>query len=144
MPYAVAAHVVVVIHVAFVAFVAFGGYLAWHRPRVLVAHVPALMWALGIVTIGWSCPLTGLENALRTRAGTAAYDGGFIDRYLTGVLYPTQYEWLAQAVLGAVVLVAYVGLARRQMARRSARRDPRAGRTASALGRSARPPQGGD
>ncbi len=121
MPYAHLADAVVVIHFGFVVFVAVGGFVAWRYPRVLVAHVPAVGWALGIVTIGWPCPLTGVENDLRQRAGSEAYEGGFVDRYLTGVLYPREYERLMQGLVAFVIIISYVGLALRW--RRSARRE---------------------
>lgn len=123
MPYAFLAQAVVVIHFGFVAFVAAGGFIAWRHLPALAAHVPAVGWALGIVTVGWSCPLTGLENDLRRRAGTQAYEGGFVDRYLTGVLYPTEYERLMQGLVAVGVIIAYVGLAlrrRRSLQRRTA------------------------
>ncbi len=125
MPYAFLADAIVVIHLGFVVFVAVGGFIAWRYPLVLVAHVPAVGWALGIVTVGWPCPLTGVENSLRERAGSQVYEGGFIDRYLTGVLYPTQYERLLQALVAAGIITAYVRLALRW--RRSRRRRTRAG-----------------
>lgn len=121
MPYGILADVVLVIHFGFVVFVAVGGFIAWRYPLLLVAHVPAVGWALGIVTVGWPCPLTGVENDLRERAGSEAYEGGFVDRYLTGVLYPTEYERLMQALLAFIVITAYVGLALRW--RRSPRRQ---------------------
>lgn len=120
MPYAFLADAVVAVHLAYVVFVAAGGFVAWRRPLVLVAHVPAVGWALGIVTVGWPCPLTAVENDLRVRAGVQAYEGGFIDRYLTGVLYPAQYERLLQAAVGVAVVASYAGLAvRRRRSRRA-------------------------
>ena len=110
MLYDFLANAVIVIHLGFVVFVAVGGFVAWRYPRILVAHGPAVAWALGIVTVGWSCPLTGVENNLRERAGRLTYDGGFVDRYLTGVLYPTEYEQLMQALVAAGVTSAYVPL----------------------------------
>lgn len=120
MPYGFLANAVLVIHFGFVVFVAVGGFLVWRYPLLLVVHVPAVGWALGIVTIGWRCPLTGAENDLRERAGSGAYEGGFVDRYLTGLLYPADYEGLVQALLAFVVITAYVGLALRRQ--RSSRR----------------------
>ncbi|MDH3731281.1 MAG: DUF2784 domain-containing protein [Acidimicrobiia bacterium] len=125
MPYAFLADAVVVLHLGYVVFVAVGGFIAWRYPFVLLAHVPAVGWALGIVTVGWPCPLTGVENDLREHAGSQAYEGGFIDRYLTGVLYPTQYERFMQALVAAGVITAYVRLAVRW--RRSRRRRAKAG-----------------
>ena len=88
MPYTLLADLTVLIHLGFVAFVAAGGFLAWRYPTVLIAHVPAVAWALGIVAVGWPCPLTDLEQGLRLRAGTGGYSGPFMDRYVTGLLYP--------------------------------------------------------
>ena len=133
MPYALLADAVVALHLAFVAFVAVGGFLAWRHPLVLLAHVPAAAWSLGIVTVGWPCPLTGVENDLRVRAGAPAYEGGFVDRYLTGVLYPAQYERLLQALVAAAVAVAYVGLVLRWRRARLPRDVTR--RAAGELGR---------
>lgn len=110
MSYAILASAVVVIHFGFVVFLAAGGFIAWRRPLVLVAHVPSVAWALGIVAVGYACPLTALENDLRARAGTHVYEGGFIDRYLTGVLYPTRYEHLLQILLAIGIVAAYIGL----------------------------------
>ncbi len=119
------ADAVVVIHFGFVVFVAVGGLVAWRCPLLLVAHVPAVAWALGIVTIGYACPLTGVEHDLRERAGSQAYEGGFIDRYITGVLYPAQYERSMQALVAVGIITAYIGLALRW--RRSPRLQASAG-----------------
>jgi Protein of Unknown function (DUF2784) len=112
--YKLLADFTVVVHLGFVGFVALGGFFASRHPAVLLAHIPAVIWALGIVTVGWPCPLTGLENWLRERAGGEAYAEGFIDRYLTGVLYPEQYERAAQALVAAAVVASYITLAIRR------------------------------
>ena len=111
MVYRVLADLVVVVHLAFVAFVAVGALLAWRWPRLLWVHVPVVVWAVAIVAIGFTCPLTPLEKALRRRAGGATYEGGFVDHYLTGVLYPGRYLGLARALVLALILVGYAGLA---------------------------------
>jgi hypothetical protein len=56
MPYGLLAGLTVAAHLGFVAFVPLGGFLALRHPRVLLAHVPAVGWAAGIVLIGWPCP----------------------------------------------------------------------------------------
>ena len=114
MPYPVLADVTMIVHLGFVAFVAAGGFLAWRFPMVLIAHVPAVGWALGIVAVGWPCPLTGLENRLRRSAGTGDYSGAFMDRYVTGVLYPEDHAQLARALVAIAVLASYAGLGWRQ------------------------------
>jgi Protein of Unknown function (DUF2784) len=86
MPYGLLADLTVAAHFGFVAFVPLGGFLALRHPRVLLAHVPAVGWAAGIVLIGWPCPLTSLERYFREHAGRAAHEEGFIGTYLTGVV----------------------------------------------------------
>ena len=127
MPYSALADATVVIHLGFVAFVAGGGFIAWRHPAVLLAHVPAVLWAVGIVAVGWSCPLTFVENWLRLQAGTGGYSGAFIDRYVTGVLYPERHAQLARALVAAALLASYAVLVMR--ARRMTRREPKISRS---------------
>jgi Protein of Unknown function (DUF2784) len=108
------ADLTVVIHLGFVGFVAVGGFFVARHPAVFYAHLPAVLWAIGIVTVGWPCPLTWLEIWLREQAGTQAYSTGFVDQYLTGVLYPERFERLAQGFVGIVVVVSYASLALRK------------------------------
>ncbi len=110
MLYRMLADLVVVGHLLFIAFVAVGSLLAWKWPRLVLVHVPVVMWAAAIVTIGFTCPLTPLEKHLRERGGAAVYSGGFIDHYLKGVVYPGRYTQLARLLVGMLIVVGYVGL----------------------------------
>jgi hypothetical protein len=110
MFYGLLADLVVIVHLGFIAFVALGGFLAWRWPRLLWLHVPAISYALAIVTIGFDCPLTPLEKHLRHAAGQAGYSHGFVDHYLTGVIYPDRLLGLARALVAATVLASYAGL----------------------------------
>jgi hypothetical protein len=102
----VLATVVMAVHFLVLAYIVLGGFLAWRWPRALFAHLPFLLWGLGISFLGFVCPLTELENWLRGREGDP---DGFIAEYLDGVLYPDEYL-VASRVLAAVVVVAsYVG-----------------------------------
>ena len=122
MLYRVLADCVVVIHAAFVVFVVLGGFLAWRWRAVAWVHVPCALWGAAIEFGGWICPLTPLENALRARAGLEGYAGGFIEHYLTPILYPEGLTRSTEVVLGALVLVAnlvaYGVLVRRVLAER--------------------------
>jgi hypothetical protein len=111
--YAVLGDLVVALHLAFIVFVAVGGFLAWRWSQLRWLHVPAVVWSAGIVAIGYRCPLTTVENHLRRLGGEAGYDGGFVDRYLTGVVYPGAYAGLLQALLALAVVVSWAGLAQR-------------------------------
>ncbi len=99
------ADAVVVAHLAFVAFVVAGGLLALRWPRVAWLHVPAALWGAAIELGGWVCPLTPLENRLRTLAGEPGYGGGFVERYLIPVLYPPGLDRELQLALGVGVVV---------------------------------------
>jgi Protein of Unknown function (DUF2784) len=104
------ADAVVLTHFAFIVFVAVGGLLAWRWPRTLWLHVPAVAWGLGIVTVGYECPLTPLEKYFRRRGGEDSYDGGFVDRYLEDVIYPDRYTPLLRAVAGTLIVVGWAGV----------------------------------
>lgn len=105
MPYSVLADIVLVVHLAFVAFVIFGGFAALRWPRVAWVHIPVAVYGALVEFIGFICPLTPLEVALRQRGGEAGYQGGFVEHYITAALYPTGLTREIQIVLGVSVLV---------------------------------------
>jgi hypothetical protein len=100
-----AADLVLVVHLAFVLFVVLGGLLALRWPRVAWIHMPVALYGAAIEFVGFICPLTPLEVALRRRGGEAGYEGGFIEHYVTATLYPTGLTREVQLVLGTAVLV---------------------------------------
>ena len=104
MIYRALADLVLVVHLAFVLFVVLGGLLVLRWPRLAWLHVPAAIWGVLIEYTGWICPLTPLENSLRTRGGEAGYSGGFIEHYIQPLLYPAGLTRSTQVVLGSVVL----------------------------------------
>ena len=122
MPYAAAAVLVLLVHLAFVLFVLFGAVLVLGRPRLALLHLPAAGWGVFVELSGRGCPLTGLENLLRLRAGLAGYADGFVEHYivapLAGLLYPAALTRGTQFVLAGVVLavnlVLYVRVWRRR------------------------------
>lgn len=114
MVYRVLADAVMLVHFAFILFVAVGALLAWRWPRLAFAHLPALAWSAGTVTIGFPCPLTRLEKALDRRADSDVYDGGFIDQYVEDVVYPGEYSSILRALIAAVVVIGYIGLRHRR------------------------------
>lgn len=115
----IAADVVVGVHFAFVGYVVFGGFVAWRWPRTIVTHLLAVVWGVLIVVAKLACPLTRLQNWFRSRAGLHPVHGGFIGHYVQGTFYPTHYAALAQALAAVVVLLSWVGLARRTRAART-------------------------
>jgi hypothetical protein len=105
VPYRLGADLVVAVHVLFIAFVVAGGFLAWRWPKLVWAHVPAAIWGALIEFAGWICPLTPLENALRTRAGEVGYAGGFVEHYVLPLVYPAGLTRAVQIALGAAVIL---------------------------------------
>lgn len=104
MGYALLADVVLLLHLAFVAFVVAGGLLVARFRRLLVPHLAAAAWGVFIAASGAVCPLTPLENELLRHAGHEGYESGFLDRYLTPVLYPEGLTRGAQRSLAGIVL----------------------------------------
>ena len=77
MPYRIAADLVLLFHFLFAAYAVFGGLLLLVNPAFAWLHVPAVLWSAIVNLMGWTCPLTPIEQSLRTRAGQAGYRGGW-------------------------------------------------------------------
>jgi uncharacterized protein DUF2784 len=121
MDYQLLAELVMLLHFGFLAYVALGGFLAWRRAWLVVPHVAAAAWGAITATVGIPCPLTGWEDAARRMAGERGLSRGFIDTYLTGVVYPEEHLRTAQLLVAALVLVSWTGLARRAALRQRRR-----------------------
>jgi hypothetical protein len=104
MLYRFMADLVLIAHLAFVAFVALGGLLVWRWRPLAWIHVPVALWGAAIAVVGFTCPLTPLENWLRKLGGRAGYQSGFIEHYVTAALYPAGLTREAQLALGTAVL----------------------------------------
>ncbi|NUZ05385.1 DUF2784 domain-containing protein [Schlegelella sp. ID0723] len=115
------ADAVLVLHVAVAAFVVAGLPLVWagnalgwrwvNGWRFRAAHLAAIGIVVAESWLGIACPLTTLENALRSAAGRAGYAGGFIEHWLGRVLFHDAPEWvfvLAYTTFGIAVLAAWL------------------------------------
>jgi hypothetical protein len=104
--YGALADLVLVVHLGFIVFVVGGGLLTFRWPRLVYVHVPAAAWGAWVELAGWPCPLTPLENRLRTAGGRPPYAAGFIEHYVAGIVYPPaptpELQW---ALGGGVVLI---------------------------------------
>lgn len=128
MVYRILADVVVVLHLCFVIFVVLGGLAVLRVPRLAWAHVPAAIWGVLIEFAGWICPLTPLENYLRSRGGEAGYEGGFVEHYVTAIMYPSGLTRQMQWLLGGLVLALNLAIYAYLFARRKRRRESTNGR----------------
>lgn len=108
-------------HAAFVLFTIIGGFLALRWQRLVWLHLPCALWGATVELTGWICPLTPLENSLRSAAGEAPYAGGFIAHYISVLLYPVALTRATQIMLGtllvAINVVAYSLLWRQRRVR---------------------------
>ena len=111
MIYRALADLVLVTHFAFAVFTVLGGLLVLHRRRLLWVHLASLLWGVVIQWANWTCPLTPLESRLREAGGEAGYEGGFVEYYVSAVLYPesltVELRYLLGLVLIAVNLAVY-------------------------------------
>ncbi|MDA2815132.1 DUF2784 domain-containing protein [Nocardiopsis sp. RSe5-2] len=125
MGYRLLGEAAMLLHFAFLAYVTLGGLLAWRWPALLWPHALVAAYALAITLVGWDCPLTHVEDWARVRAGQAGLPPeGFIEHYLTGVIYPAEHLLTAQLAVAAAVAASWAGaavLAARRRARRRAR-----------------------
>src|ERR1043166_2544889 len=108
MRYRVLADGIMLLHFAYIVFVIGGALLVLQRRWWMWLHLPAVAWGVWVEFFARMCPLTPLENALRARAGQAGYAGGFIDHYITRLVYPEGLTARGQVVLGACVVIVNV------------------------------------
>ena len=102
------ADAVVVFHLLFIVFVLAGGALVLWRRGFAWLHLPAALWAAYVEFSGTICPLTPLENILRHRAGSAGYEGGFVEHYVIPLIYPPGLTPAVQYAIGAMVVAVNV------------------------------------
>lgn len=102
---AIAADLLLVLHLGFICFVLAGGLLVLKWRWLAILHLPAVAWGALVEIQGWLCPLTPWEQQLRQAAGQAGYHGGFVEHYLLPILYPPGLEHNTQLILGSVVIL---------------------------------------
>ncbi|WP_297190509.1 DUF2784 domain-containing protein [uncultured Porticoccus sp.] len=120
MSYALFADLILVLHAGFVLFVVgglglivLGNLCHWrwvNRWWFRLAHLGAIAVVVAESWLGWVCPLTTLEQWLRTRAGDASYSGSFIEHWLQQLLYYDAPPWvflLIYSLFGLLVLASW-------------------------------------
>ena len=105
MPYRILAELVLAFHFGFVLFAALGGLLVLRRRALLWPHLAAVLWGVLVQCANWTCPLTPLENRLRSMGGGAGYEGGFVEHYVRAVLYPERLTYSFRFTLGVLLVV---------------------------------------
>jgi hypothetical protein len=105
MWYRIGADLVVWIHLVFVLFVLTGSLLALKWRWLVWVHLPAAAWGAIVEFTGWICPLTPLEQTLRSMSGGSAYRSDFIGHYILPLLYPAALTRNTQILLGMMVVL---------------------------------------
>ncbi len=95
--YSLLADLILALHVAFVAFVVIGLALIWigqfagwtwvRNLRFRIAHLAAIAIVVAQAWVGMICPLTTLEQSLRSRGGAEPYSGSFIAHWLQRLIF---------------------------------------------------------
>lgn len=105
MIYSILAEIVVIVHFLFIVFAVVGALFIIKWWWVIFLHLFCAIWAAVVITMGWICPLTPLENRLRRAAGLEGYDSGFIEHYLIPIIYPAGLTREIQIWLGIGVIL---------------------------------------
>lgn len=129
---ALLADAILVLHVGIVAFVILGAFAialgralrwAWvHGFRWRLTHVLLMVFIALQAWLGALCPLTVWEQALRRRAGEAAYTESFIEHWLSRLIFFDAPWWAFVAAYTAfavfVLVLWFVVPPRRRPSRR--------------------------
>jgi hypothetical protein len=110
MLFRLAADAVLLIHLAFIMFALLGAAIAARWRWIIVVHLPAAIWGFFVELTGRICPLTYLENQLRTRAGLSGYTESFIEHYMLAIIYPVGLTREIQLILASVVVVVNIAI----------------------------------
>jgi hypothetical protein len=101
--YELAADLTALVHLSFITFVIFGALLGYRSRWWRIVHILTMAYGLLVEVFYWYCPLTYLEQYLRTRAGRGGYTEPFIAHYLNKIIYLDAPQW--SLILAAVVVL---------------------------------------
>jgi Protein of Unknown function (DUF2784) len=108
--YSLLAYLALIVHLAFVVFVLCGGLLVLRWRGIAWLHLPAVVWGAFVEFSSRICPLTPLENWLRTQGGDVGNEYDFTARILLPVLYPEDLTRDLQLLLGTGVVVLNIAV----------------------------------
>ncbi|MCR4345740.1 MAG: DUF2784 domain-containing protein [Sulfuricaulis sp.] len=117
------------LHAIFILFVVGGQILivagwvlgwTWPRHRLFrLLHLLAIGFVMLEAWLGFICPLTALENILRTAAGAVTYGNGFIRYWLHQLIFYTAPSWVFTLIYtvftGFVALTWFIYPPRRKL-----------------------------
>lgn len=103
--------ITIAVHFLWILFLLFGFVFALKGSRIAYVHLGGLVFALLLNLLGWYCPLTHVENYLRSLYDAhSVYSTSFIARALGRVVYPDIPENVlrgGEIVLTLIYLLVY-------------------------------------
>ncbi|MFN3821382.1 MAG: DUF2784 domain-containing protein [bacterium] len=102
----VLADIVVTIHLLWIVYLIGGAILGRKIRWVRDAHLASLGFSMLMQAMGWVCPLTHIEQYLRSLGG-GGYSGPFIQHYIEELVYLSVSR---EAVFGVTVVVVLFSL----------------------------------
>ena len=109
MFYEISADLTALVHLAFIAFVIFGALLGRRSLVWKTLHLGCMAYGVLIEIFDWYCPLTYVEQYLRTKAGRGIYHDPFIAHYLNRFIYLDTPQW-SLILAASIVLIVNLGL----------------------------------
>ena len=131
MVWIIMADVVAALHAAYIVFVVagFAAILAGSAARwqcvqniyFRITHLAMILLVCLGVTLGITCPLTRLENALRLKGGQTGYARDFIGYWFDRIIFHDASPWVfatAYFTFGALILLSFWFVPVRSLRRR--------------------------
>jgi hypothetical protein len=107
----------ILLHFLWILFLLVGIVFALKKSKLAWLHLGGLLISLVLNIYGWYCPLTYLENHLRSsRLSSGTYEGSFIAHHVEKVIYPDVPERIIRTggiLFVGLNLVVYAILVRR-------------------------------
>ena len=86
MVYQVLSESVFAVHLVVTLYTLFGIVLVFRWPRQAYFHIPIVVWMILVNVADWFCPLTFLEDWLRSESGIAGYDSSLIEGFIIDLI----------------------------------------------------------
>jgi hypothetical protein len=100
---------VLVLHLAWILWVIFGAFWTRGRRWLTAFHLASLVWGIVVEVGPWPCPLTMAEDFFQRRARQVSTGGGFLQHYISSIVYPNVSVMLL-TIFGVAVCAANLAI----------------------------------
>ena len=90
--------ITVAVHYLVMGYIVFGGFLVWRWRWTMPSTSRSIVWAVISLIFPIDVPADLAGGLLPPHGGLPPLNGGFINTYITGVLYPTNDVLLVQVI----------------------------------------------